>query len=100
MKRIKSNKTKKVLQSDLENYAVKKAQASYITGKMSKVIKSFQIEDAIKTLKEDDIMKSFVGVFPANHMKKIIDLKSMISEKTYKYASLIANTDSSDKDGT
>ena len=67
---------------------------------MSKVIKSFQIEDAIKTLKEDDIMKSFVGVFPAKHMKKIIDLKSMISEKTYKYAFLIANTDSSDKDGT
>ena len=33
-------------------------------------------------------------------MKKIIDLKSMISEKTYKYAFLIANTDSSDKDGT
>ena len=29
---------------------------------MSKVITSFQIEDAIKNLKEDDIMKSFVGV--------------------------------------
>ena len=45
-------------------------------------------------------MKNFVGVFPANHMKKFINFKSMISEKTGKYPFLIANTDSSDKDGT
>ena len=28
------------------------------------------------------MMKNFVGVFPANHMNKFIDVKSMISEKT------------------
>ena len=67
---------------------------------MPKGISNFQIEDAIKNLQDDAIMKNFVGVFPANHMKKFINFKSMISEKTGKYPFLIANTDSSDKDGT
>ena len=45
-------------------------------------------------------MKNFVGVFPASHMNQFIDFKSMIFEKAGKYPFLIANTDSSDKDGT
>ena len=45
-------------------------------------------------------MKNFVGVFPANHMNKFINFKSMICEKSGKYPFLIVNTDSSDKDGT
>ena len=44
-------------------------------------------------------MKNFIGVFPANHMKKFIDFKSLISEKNGKYYFLIANTDNADKDG-
>ena len=45
-------------------------------------------------------MKNFLGVFPANHMNKFINFKSMISEKSGEYPFLIVNTDSSDKDGT
>ena len=66
---------------------------------MSKEIWNFQIEDAIKNLEDDDIMKNFIGVFPANHMNKFIDFKSLISEKNGKYYFLIANTDNADKDG-
>ena len=57
---------------------------------------NFQIEQAIKNLNNNDIMKNFAGGFPANYMNKFIDFKSMISEKTGKYPFLIANTDSSE----
>ena len=63
---------------------------------MSKEILNFQIEQAIKNLNNNDIMKNFAGGFPANYMNKFIDFKSMISEKTGKYPFLIANTDSSE----
>ena len=66
---------------------------------MSKGISNFQIEIAIENL-NDDITKNFVGVCPAKHMNKSIDFNSMISEKSGKYPFLIANTDSSDKNGT
>ena len=46
------------------------------------------------------MLQNFVGVFQENHMNKFIDFKLMISEITGKYPFLIANTDSSDKDGT
>ena len=49
---------------------------------MSKEISNFQIEQTIKNLIDDDIMKNFVGVFPAIHTNKLIDSKSMISGKT------------------
>ena len=42
---------------------------------MSKGISNLQIEKAI------DIDENFVGVFPANHMNRFIDYKTMISEK-------------------
>ena len=61
---------------------------------MSKGISNLQIEKAI------DIDENFVGVFPANHMNRFIDYKTMISEKKAKYPFIIANTDSSDKNGT
>ena len=67
---------------------------------MSKRISNFQIQQAIKNLNDDDITKNFVGIFPAHHMSKFIDFKSMISEKTGKYHFLIVNTDSSDKGST
>ena len=49
---------------------------------MPKGISNFQIKFVIKNFQDDDMMKNFVGVFPANHMNKFIDFKSMISEKT------------------
>ena len=49
---------------------------------MPKGISNFQIKFVIKNFQDDDMMKNFVGVFPANHMNKFIDVKSMISEKT------------------
>ena len=63
---------------------------------MSEGISNFQIESTIKNLNDEDIMKNFVGVFPAN---KFINFKVMISEKTGKYPFFIANTDSLDKNG-
>ena len=67
---------------------------------MLKGISNFQIESAIKNLNNDDLNENSVGVFPANHMSKFIDFKSLISEKKGKYPFLIANTDSSEKKGT
>lgn len=70
-----------------------------MTGKMFKGILNFQREEPIKNLHNDDIMKSFVGIFPPNHMNEFMDFKSIISEKTSKCPFLIASTDSLDKDG-
>ena len=64
---------------------------------MSKRISNFQIKDPIKNLEEDETMKNFVGMFPANHMNTFISFKPTILEKTAKYPFLIENTDSSDK---
>ena len=47
---------------------------------MPKGISNFQTEHPIKNL-EDDTMKNFVGVFPAKHMNKSINLKLMVSER-------------------
>ena len=58
------------------------------------------MEKTFKELYNQDIDENFVGVFPANHMNRFIDYKTMISEKKGKYPFIIANTDSSDKDGT
>ena len=43
---------------------------------------------------------NFVGAFPVNHTNRFIDYKAMVSEKKGKYPFMIANKDSSDKDGT
>ena len=48
---------------------------------MSKEISNFQIESAIKYLNGDDLNENFVGIFPANHMSRFIDFKSLISKK-------------------
>ena len=96
---MKINKIKKYQNQIWQTTLLKKHRNSSITGKMSKEILNFQIEDAIKNLEDDDIMKNLIGVFPANHMNKFIDFKSLISEKNGKYYFLIANTDNADKDG-
>ena len=66
---------------------------------MSEGISNFQIEEALRNFNNLDINENFVGAFPANHMNKFVDYKSIISEKKVKYPFLIANTDSSDKKG-
>ena len=66
---------------------------------MTKKITNFQIETFLKNINNSDIDDNFVGVFPANHVNRFIDYKSMISEKKSKYPFIIANTDSSDKTG-
>ena len=67
---------------------------------MTEGISNCQIEKVLKNIDDPDINGNFVGDFPANQMNRFIDYKTMISEKKGKYAFTIANTDSSDKDGT
>ena len=54
---------------------------SSTTGKMLKGISNFQIKSAIENLTNNDINENFVAVFPANHMNRLIDYKSLVSEK-------------------
>ena len=67
---------------------------------MSKGISNIQTEKAFRDLDDEDVNDNFVGVFPANHINRFIDYKTMILEKKGKYSFIIANTDSSYKDGT
>ena len=62
-------------------------------------ISNFQIEDPIKKIGDEDLLENFVGVFPSNYMNKFINHAAMIEDKKGKYPFIIANTDSSDKDG-
>ena len=48
---------------------------------MSVGISSFQIEEALKNIGDEDIENSFVGVFWSNHMDQFINHQLMISEK-------------------
>ena len=54
---------------------------SSTTGKMLKGISDFQIKSPIENLNDNDINENFIGVFPANHMNKFIDYRSLIFEK-------------------
>ena len=67
---------------------------------MTEGISNFQIEEALKNIKDEDIYNNFVGIFPSNYINKFIDHASMISDKKGKYPFIIANTDSSSKSGT
>lgn len=51
---------------------------------MSKGINNFQIEEAFKNINNPEINENFVGAFPANHMNRFIDCKSMASGKKRK----------------
>ena len=48
---------------------------------MSKGISNIQIEKRFREPNDQDIDENFVGVFPANHMNRLINYKTMISEK-------------------
>ena len=48
---------------------------------MAKGISTFQIENALKNINEEDINDNFVGVFPSNHVNKFINHAAMISEE-------------------
>ena len=67
---------------------------------MSSGISNFNTEKKFENIGDDDIKNNFVGVFPWNKMNKFIDHKLMISERKGKYPFIIANTDSSSKNGT
>ena len=67
---------------------------------MSKGISNFQEEKVLIGIGDPDIENNFVGVFPANHMNRFIDYKTMISKKKGRYPFITANTDSSDKNDT
>ena len=51
---------------------------------MTQGISKLQIEKAFKELNDRDIDESFAGVFPANRINRLIDYKTMISEKKRK----------------
>ena len=61
-------------------------------------ISNFQIEETFKKISDEDLLKSFVGVFPSNKMNKFIDHAAMISESR-KFPFLVTNTDADDKPG-
>ena len=67
---------------------------------MSKEISSFQIENAIDNIGDEDLNNDFVVVFPSNCMNKFTNHSAMISSKKGKYPFAIANTDSSEKGRT
>ena len=62
-------------------------------------ISNLQIEDAIKKVGDEDLLENFVGVFLSNYMNKFINHATMIEDKKGKYSFIIANRDSSNKDG-
>ena len=57
-------------------------------------ISNFQIDKVIANIGDDDLISSFLGVFPSNYINKFIDHAAMISSKG-KYHFIIANTDNS-----
>ena len=57
-------------------------------------ISNFQIDKVIANIGDDDLISSFLGVFPSNYINKFIDHATMISSKG-KYPFIIANTDNS-----
>ena len=65
---------------------------------MLKGISNFQIEDVMKIINDEDVLKNFVGVFPSNKMTRFIDYKQLINQKTGEYPFLISNTEDSIKD--
>ena len=67
---------------------------------ISKGISNFQIENALSNIGHDDLISSFVGVFPSNHINKSINHAAMISAKEGKYPFITKNTDDSSKGGT
>ena len=44
---------------------------------MSKGISNIQIKNTIKNFGDEDINDNFVGVFPSNHMNKLINHAAM-----------------------
>ena len=64
---------------------------------MNKGISYFQMKKAFRDIDDPDINGNFMAVFPANHINRFIDYKSMISEEKSKYLFIIADNHSSDK---
>ena len=58
------------------------------------------MKKAFRDVDDPDINDNFMVVFPANHINRFIDYKSMISEIKGKYPFTIADKHSSDKNDT
>ena len=107
-RKLKKKNVQRALNSDIANCVVEETQnkAKKKTIKsfwgrvtISKGVSNFQIENAIKNIRDEDMDDNFVGVFPSNHINKFINHVAMISEKQGKYSFIIANTNSSEKGG-
>ena len=61
-------------------------------------INNFDIEEIFNKANNSDLLQNSVGVFPSDKMNKFLGFKKMMKGKRYPF--LIANTDTSDKEGT
>ena len=75
VRKISNKKVKRALESDLANYAGKRAKKKFVTCKMPNGISNFQIEETIKKIKDDDLSNNFVGVFPSDEKQIKKDYK-------------------------
>ena len=95
--KISNKKIKRVLESNLADFAVKRAQKEIYNWQIG--ISNFQIENTIKEINDEDLSNNFFVLFPSNKMTKFIDYKQLINQKTGKYPFLISNTDGSTNGG-
>ena len=103
-KRIKIKNVKKLLDSDLADYAVdhgielvgERLNKSFIN--MSKDISNIDINRIFNKLNNEDINLNFIGVFPSVKINKFVSFDRMMTGKKHPF--LISNTDRSDKNGT
>ena len=106
--KIKNKNAQKVLNSEIADLVVNKAQGRarkkynskdlFMLKKMSGGISNYQTENAFKKTEDEDLLDNFVGVFPSDYMNKFINNAAMI-ENEGKFPFIIANTDASDKPG-
>ena len=65
---------------------------------MTKGISNFETERVFKEINNDDLNKTFLGVFPSDKINKFIMFERMMPGKKYPF--IISNTDCSDSNGT
>ena len=65
---------------------------------MTKGISNFETERVFKEINNDDLNKTFLGVFPSDKINKFIMFERMIPGKKNPF--IISNTDRNDKNGT
>ena len=78
---------------------LKEIKKRFTIGKLFNGISNIQIENTIKAINDEDLSNNFVAEFPSDKMRKFIDYKQLINQKTGKYPFLISNTGDSTKGG-